>query len=224
MLHLRGVRREFGERTVLHPVDLALRAGESVALMGPNGSGKSTLLRIAVGRDRPTEGTVSFGGSPLHEDDPQVRTRIAVVADAPAFYPDLTVRQHLLLVAVAHGVGAEADTLVDHALDRTRLAGQSGLRPTALSSGQAQQLLLAAALVRPRELLVLDEPEQRLDPEARTRLVEHIREEQLRGVAVLFATHHTELALAAADRVLLLDDGRTVADGPPEDVLAGAGR
>lgn len=217
------MRRTYGERTVLHPLDLTLRPGESVALMGPNGSGKSTLLRIAVGRDRPSEGAVAFDGNPLHEDDPRVRARIAVVAEGPSFYPDLTVRQHLQLVAVAHGAGTGAAALVDQALDHTRLTGQAALRPSALSSGQAQQLLLAASLVRPRDLLVLDEPEQRLDPEARTRLTAHIRSEQLRGVAVLFATHHTELALGAADRVLVLADGRLVAEGPPQDVLHEAG-
>ncbi|MER5727526.1 ABC transporter ATP-binding protein [Streptomyces sp. NPDC002138] len=224
LLQLDGVRKTYGERTVLHPVDLTLRPGESVALMGPNGSGKSTLLRIAVGRDRPTEGAVTFDGSPLHEDDPRVRARIAVVADGPSFYPDLTVRQHLRLVAVAHGAGGGAGTLVAHALEHTRLTGQADLRPSALSSGQAQQLLLAASLVRPRDLLVLDEPEQRLDPEARTRLMEHIRQERLRGVAVVFATHHTELALGAADRVLVLADGRLVDEGPPGSVLREAAR
>lgn len=224
LLQLSAVQRTYGERTVLHPVDLTVRRGETVALMGPNGSGKSTLLRIAVGRDRPSEGTVAFDGSPLHEDDPRVRARVAVVADGPAFYPDLTVRQHLLLVAVAHAAGAEADLLVDRALEFTRLTGQAASRPSALSSGQAQQLLLAAALVRPRDLLVLDEPEQRLDPEARTRLMEHIRQEQGRGVAVLFATHQPELAMGAADRVLVLADGHPIAEGPPERVLPGADR
>ncbi|MFK0257581.1 ABC transporter ATP-binding protein [Streptomyces sp. NPDC090445] len=224
LLELAGVQRTYDERTVLHPVDFVLRPGESVALMGPNGSGKSTLLRMAVGRDRPSAGTVAFDGSPLYEDDPRVRARIAVVAEGPSFYPDLSVRQHLELVAVAHGAGARAPALVDAALDATRLTDRAGLRPSALSSGQAQQLLLAASLVRPRDLLVLDEPEQRLDPEARTRLTEHIRREQRRGVAVVFATHHAELALGAADRVLVLADGRLVADGPPEQVLREAAR
>lgn len=219
LLRIAGVQRTYGERTVLHPLDLTLQPGESVALMGPNGSGKSTLLRIAVGRDRPSEGSVTFDGQPLHADDPLVRARIAVVADGPSFYPDLTVRQHLLLVAVAHGAGRSAGTLVDRALEHTRLTSQAGLRPAALSSGQSQQLLLAASLVRPRDLLVLDEPEQRLDPESRTRLTEHIRQEQRRGAAVLFATHHTELAVGAADRVLVLADGHVVGEGPPGRVL-----
>lgn len=219
LLQLTGVQRTYGERTVLHPLDFTLRHGESVALMGPNGSGKSTLLRIAVGRDRPSEGDVAFDGNPLHEDDPRVRARIAAVIDGPAFYPDLTVRRHLQLVAVAHGAGGDAAALVDDALELTRLTGQAGLLPSALSSGQSQQLLLAASLVRPRDLLVLDEPEQRLDPEARTRLAEHIRQERQRGVAVVFATHHTELAMGAADRVLVLADGRLVGEGPPGRVL-----
>ena len=99
------------------------------------------------------------------------------------------------------------------------LAQRADALPAALSSGQLQALLLACALVRPRDLLVLDEPEQRLDPDARRRLAELLKAELADGVAVLFVTHHTDLALEVADRVLVLEDGRTVADGSPHDVL-----
>jgi ABC-type multidrug transport system ATPase subunit len=92
--------------------------------------------------------------------------------------------------------------------------------PSALSSGQLQSLLLASALVRPRDLLLLDEPEQRLDPGARRRLAEVIGAETAEGVGVLLVTHDAELARAAADRVLVLREGEIVADGTPEDVLA----
>jgi ABC-type multidrug transport system ATPase subunit len=91
-----------------------------------------------------------------------------------------------------------------------------------LSSGQLQSLLLASALVRPRDLLLLDEPEQRLDPGARRRLADLITAETEEGVGVLLVTHHAELARSVASRVLVLREGRIVADGTPEDVLAGA--
>lgn len=104
LLRLRGVSRTYGERKALHPLDLDLRPGECTALFGHNGSGKSTLLRIAAGRDTPTTGEALFAGRPVSEDDPQVRARVAVVGDMVACYPDLTVREHLELVAVAHAV------------------------------------------------------------------------------------------------------------------------
>ncbi|WP_284117915.1 ATP-binding cassette domain-containing protein, partial [Streptomyces fragilis] len=147
LLTATGVCRSYGERVALRAVRLVVRRGERVALMGPNGSGKSTLLRIAAGRDRPDAGTVTFDGAPMSENDPRVRARVAVVADTPSWYPDLTVRQHLELVAVAHGVEREG---IDTALRALRLHAHGGSVPGALSSGQLQSLLLAAALLRPR--------------------------------------------------------------------------
>jgi ABC-2 type transport system ATP-binding protein len=210
LLVLENVSRTYGDRVALEALDLALDAGGCIALVGPNGSGKSTLLRIACGREVPTTGSVRLGDQPLREDDPMTRARIAVVADAPSFYPDLTVREHLRLLAVAHGVGADADGWIDWALENRRLTDYADAYPSALSSGQVQALLLATAMVRPRELLVLDEPEQRLDPEARARLVAWLDAERADGVAVLMATHALELADAVADRVLQLRDGRVV--------------
>ena len=219
LLRLTGVCRSYGQREVLAPLDLDLRAGQCVALLGPNGSGKSTLLRIAAGRDLPTAGTVLFEGRPVSEDDLHARARIAVVSESSGFYPDLTVREHLLLTAVAHGV-SDAEDWVAWALEDRRLTDKADALPSSLSSGQVQALMLASALVRPRAVLVLDEPEQRLDPQARADLATRIAAELADGVAVLLATHHVELATAVADQVMMLRDGRVVAYGPAGDVLS----
>jgi ABC-type multidrug transport system, ATPase component len=219
LLQLTGVSRTYGERQVLQPLSLKLAAGECVALLGHNGSGKSTLLRIAAGREQPTSGTVRFDGIPMDERDPRVRARVAVVGDTVACYPDLSVREHLLLVAVAHGV-ADAQAWIEHVLVDRDLAGRADALPSALSSGQMQALLLACAMVRPRDLLLLDEPEQRLDPDARRRLADLLKGELKDGVAVLLVTHHTDLALEVADRVLVLEDGKVLTKGSPHSVLA----
>ncbi|MEZ0090668.1 ABC transporter ATP-binding protein [Streptacidiphilus sp. EB129] len=218
LLALKQVSRRYGGRMALQPIDLDLAAGECVALVGHNGSGKSTMLRLAAGRDTPTSGSVRLDGTPMDENDPAVRARVAVVGDLSACYPDLTVREHLALVAVAHGV---EDPLhwVDRSLDDRGLAEHADALPDSLSSGQLQSLLLACALVRPRDLLILDEPEQRLDPGARQKLADLLRAELADGVAVLLATHHPDLAMSVADRVVLLEDGVLLAQGAPQDVL-----
>ncbi len=220
LLSLREVTRRYGDQVALSPVSLEVAPGRCVALLGPNGSGKTTLLRIAAGRDAPTAGAVLFDGSPLDGDDLHARARIAVVGDSAAYYPDLTVREHLTLVAVSHGVGADAASWVDWALADRNLTDKADALPSSLSSGQQQALLLAAALVRPRDLLVLDEPEQRLDPDARRQLAGRLRQELADDVGVLLATHHRELASEVADRVILLDGGVVIADGPPGEVLS----
>lgn len=221
LLELADVSRTYGEREALAPLDLSLRGRRCVVLLGANGSGKSTLLRIACGRDQPTTGTVRLAGVPLREEDLRARTQIAVVGDTAGYYPDLSVREHLMLVAVAHGAGAGAAETVDEALENCRLADHADALPGALSSGQTQAMLLAAVLVRPRKLLVLDEPEQRLDPAAREWLAGVLAAEKKSGTALLIATHHTDLAAAVADRVLVLREGEVIADGTPDDVLAG---
>jgi ABC-2 type transport system ATP-binding protein len=223
LLSLHGVSRSYGERLALRPIDFALTAGRCVAIMGPNGSGKSTLLRIAAGRDAPTTGQVVYAGRGMSQDDLVVRTEIAVVGDMVSAYPDLTVREHLELVAVAHGAGRDRDELIDGALADCNLADHGGALPGSLSSGQLQALHLATMLVRPRRLMVLDEPEQRLDPARRRWLGELLHAEKQAGAAVLMATHHIELAAAAADHVLVLRDGELVAQGTPDTALAALG-
>lgn len=220
LLALTGVSRRYGERLALSPIDLAVAPGQCVAVLGVNGSGKSTLLRIAAGRDTPSTGLAGYAGRRLTQDDLVVRTEIAVVGDMLSAYPDLTVREHLQLVAIAHGAGRGAEDLVDAALRECRLDDHGGALPGSLSSGQTQALHLAAVLVRPRRLMVLDEPEQRLDPGARRWLAGLLTAEKRAGAALLMATHHAELAASVADHVVVLSDGAVIARGDPEQTLA----
>jgi ABC-2 type transport system ATP-binding protein len=219
LLTLTGVSRSYGERRALLPVDLDVAAGRCAAVMGVNGSGKSTLLRIAAGRDVPTAGQARYAGRVLSQDDLVVRTEIAVVGGMASPYPDLTVSEHLQLVAVAHGAGGEVAELVDRALSECRLSDHADVLPASLSSGQQQALMLAAVLVRPRRLIVLDEPEQHLDPAARRWLAGLLLAEKQAGAALLVATHHTELATAVADYVIVLSDGAVVGRGTPDVAL-----
>jgi len=219
LLALTAVSRNYGERRALLSLDLEVAAGRCAAIMGVNGSGKSTLLRIAAGRDTPTSGQARYAGRLLSQDDLVVRTEIAVVGGMASPYPDLTVREHLQLVAVAHGAGRDADELIDSALSQCRLSDHADVLPGSLSSGQSQALMLAAVLVRPRRLIVLDEPEQHLDPAARRWLAGLLLAEKRRGTALLVATHHTELATAIADHVIVLSDGAVVSRGAPDTAL-----
>lgn len=206
LLRLIDVDHAYGDHVVLRSVGLDVRPGEFVVVLGDNGSGKSTLLRLACGREQPTSGEALFDGRPVNEDAVEVRSRIATVIDAGACYPDLTVREHLMLVALAHGQSEAANDIVEEALAEHRLTDHADALPAALSSGQVQSMLLAAAFVRPHELLVVDEPEQRLDSRARHELAKRLANHRDRGTAILAVTHH-EAVGAAADRVLTLENG-----------------
>jgi ABC-2 type transport system ATP-binding protein len=222
LLQVDGVSQTYDGVEVLHDLTFDVGPGECLALVGANGAGKSTLLRLLAGREQPSVGTVAFEGVVISEDDREIRRDVAAVLGDPVFYPDLTAREHLELVMAAHGLGAEAPTQADQALLAFGLEGRGDALPSKFSAGQKQALFLAAALVRPRRLLLMDEPEQHLDPDARERLADRFRALTADGVAVVFSTHQADLARAAADRVLLMRGGRRVRYGEPDAVLDGS--
>ena len=203
---LRAVGLEVGYGLpVCAPITLELSAGECVAVLGPNGSGKSTFLLSVVGLRPPLGGSLEVLGGAVDERAASFRAAVSSAMGDDAFFPALTVREHVQLTAHGHGV-AEPDELVEGLLTEFGLTGRADALPSALSSGQRRRLLLAAALARPRSLLVLDEPEQRLDAGMRRRLAHRLVEECGGGGAVLLACHDAELVAAAATSALLLTE------------------
>jgi ABC-2 type transport system ATP-binding protein len=203
ILKVSGLRRAFGPNTIFDRFNLEVRTGEAIALTGRNGAGKSTLLRCLVGADRPDDGTVEVCGNPMRETSPEIRRDVATVIDDLDFFPDLSVVEHLDLLARAHGI-SEPDELVDEVLDEVQLVPQSGQLPGTLSSGQRRRLALATAFVRPRKLLILDEPEQRLDTEGVSWLAGRLKTERQSGLAIVFASHEPALVETVATRVVEL--------------------
>jgi ABC-2 type transport system ATP-binding protein len=198
ILRVRGLARSFGDLVVLRDIDLTLAEGEICAVVGPNGSGKTTLLRCVAGTMRPDAGDVRLLGQPLNEADPGTRAALASVLDDIDFFPDLSVAEHLELMAWAHGQ-PDARVTVEETVTALDLDAVRDHLPPTLSSGQRRRLALASCFVRPRRLLVLDEPEQRLDSAGRTWLADRLLREKRSGVAVLMASHDAALIEAVAD-------------------------
>lgn len=195
----------YGGEPVCAPVSFTLPPGRALALVGANGSGKSTVLRAVLGLLEPVGGRIEVLGRAVDEREVGFRTRVSSVLDDDAYFPALTVAEHLYLTARGHGVqGADAE--VDELLEEFGLTEHAAALPVALSSGQRRRLLLAAGLVRPRSLLVLDEPEQRLDVAMRDHLAQRLVEEKRAGGSVLLATHDPDLLRAVADRAVLVAD------------------
>lgn len=203
VLKVTGLRRAFGPTTIFENFDLEVRAGDAVAVTGRNGAGKSTLLRCLVGADRADEGSVEVCGRPLVETSAEIRRDLATVIDDLDFFPDLSVVEHLDLLARAHGI-TDPDASVDEVLEEVQLVPQSGQLPGTLSSGQRRRLALATAFVRPRKLLILDEPEQRLDTEGVGWLARRLQAERSKGLAIVFASHEPALVESVATRVVEL--------------------
>ncbi len=201
LLSVTGLRRVLGGRPVLAGVDLDVSRGEIVAVVGPNGSGKTTLLRCVLGLDRPNDGTLTFCGAPLAAGGPMTRRWIAAVLDDIDFFPDLSVAEHLALLAAAHG-DAEPDQVAVDLLGEAELASCADQLPVTLSSGQRRRLALLTCFARPRLMVVLDEPEQRLDQQGRRWLLARLRQERELGHGMLISTHDPQLIGELADRVV----------------------
>ncbi|MFZ1411425.1 MAG: ABC transporter ATP-binding protein [Micropruina sp.] len=203
VLKVTNLTKSFGPVVIVDNFNLEVHEGEAIALTGRNGAGKSTVLRCLVGADQPDRGSVEIDGILLRETNPLVRRAVATVIDDLDFFPDLSVVEHLDLLARAHGV-PDADDAVDEILHEVQLVPQSGQLPGTLSSGQRRRLALATAFVRPRKLLILDEPEQRLDTEGVQWLAGRLRAERERGLAIVMASHEPMLVEAVATRVVRL--------------------
>ena len=193
----------YGDQPVCAPATFDLLPGQVLALVGVNGAGKSTILRTCCGLLRPLAGRVRVLG---HVPDPRSGVQRAAVATdlgQESFFPTLTVAEHLRMVCFGHGV-VEADEVVSDLLEDLELRRLAGHLPEELSSGQRRRLALASVLARPRRLLILDEPEQRLDRVTRLLLADRLVEEREAGGGVLMVSHDPEIVEEAATDVLLV--------------------
>ena len=219
-LQIRGLGHRYGGFVALHDLTLDVAAGECVALIGHNGSGKTTTVRMLAGLLAASAGEVLVDGAPVGDERAAAAT--AIVLDTPALYEDLTVVEHLELVAIAHGVAeAELDDRALALLVRLGLAERAEALPAALSRGMRQKVSLACALIRPFSLLVLDEPVVGLDPAAQHTLAELITEAKRDGAGVLLTTHQLEFARPIADRAVVLADGEAIAVGDYGSIIDG---
>ena len=225
LIRWQGVKKAFGATRVLDGFDLAVRAGESVAILGASGSGKSVALRHVIGLVRPDAGDVLVAGESVaslpEERLGAVRRRVAMVFQGGALFDSLSVGEN-----VAYGLReqqrrppeAEIAARVAECLAVVQLPGTEALAPSSLSGGMRKRVALARALAVSPEAVLYDEPTTGLAPVTSTRVNELIRDLQRRlGVTSVVVTHDVASALFVADRVVYLRDGRVAFDGTAED-------
>jgi len=214
---LRELTKSFGAVQAVRGIDVSIETGETVALLGPNGAGKSTTLDMVLGLLRPDAGTVSVLDLP--PADAVARGSVGAMLQTGSLVRDLTVRELLAQMASLYPHPLD----VDETIALTGIGEISDRRTQKLSGGQTQRVRFALALVTNAELLVLDEPTVAMDVESRHAFWTTMRDIASRGKTILFATHYLEEADAYADRVVLMAQGRVVADGPPTEIKAMVG-
>jgi heme ABC exporter ATP-binding subunit CcmA len=205
-IELRGVRRDFGERTALRGVGLSLGAGETLVVVGPNGAGKTTLLRILATLLRPSGGEARVLGARLPDEAWKARGRIGFLGHEPLLYRDLSGHENLRFHARLHGLGGdEAEGRIASLLAAIGMERRADDRVAELSAGMRQRLAICRTVLHQPELLLLDEPDSNLDAEGRELARELIGPGQ--GRARVVVTHDPERFLPEADQVLRLAVG-----------------
>ena len=224
---LRGLRKRYGDRTVVDGVTLEVRAGEFFSLLGPSGCGKTTTLRMIGGFERPDEGTVAIDDRDVTADEPEARP-VNTVFQNYALFPHLDVRGNVAFGlrfggraggGRRRGSADDADRRVAEALELVQLGSFGGRRVHQLSGGEQQRVALARALVLEPTVLLLDEPLGALDAQLRARLQVELAALQRRvGITFVYVTHDQHEAFTMSDRIGVMREGRLLQVGAPREI------
>jgi polar amino acid transport system ATP-binding protein len=224
ILDVRGLHKSFGQLEVLKGIDLKVAARELVFVIGPSGSGKSTLLRCCNRLEEPTSGSIRVAGVDIMApgvDINAVRRRIGMVFQSFNLYPHLTALGNVTLALrkVLKKSREEADDAGVKALARVGMAEKAKAYPNQLSGGQQQRVAIARALALEPSVMLFDEPTSALDPELVGGVLAVMREMREWGMTMVVVSHEMRFAKSAADRVLFMDHGRILEEGPPEKIF-----
>jgi ABC-2 type transport system ATP-binding protein len=212
-----NVRKTYGKVRAVDGLTMELRPGETVAFLGPNGAGKSTSLDMLLNLRKPDKGRIEmFGSDPYHAIK---NGRVGAMLQSGGLMPEVTVRELVTLVTSFH----PRPEPVEQTLQRAGIAQFAGQRVDKLSGGQTQRVRFALAIVGDCDLIVLDEPTTAMDVETRRTFWDNMKVEVAEGKTLLFATHYLEEADQAADRIIVINKGRLLADGTPAEIKARAG-
>jgi polar amino acid transport system ATP-binding protein len=223
-IEVHDLHKSFGELEVLKGIDFRVAHGEVVCVVGPSGSGKSTLLRCVNRLEEPTSGRVLIEGDDITDRDADVdmlRSRIGMVFQQFNLFPHLSVLDNLTLAQrrVRRRRRGEAERIARANLDRVGLSDKIDAYPAHLSGGQQQRVAIARALSMEPDMMLFDEPTSALDPELVGEVLEVMRLLADEGMTMMVVTHEMGFAREVADRVVFMDEGAVVEEGPPGRVL-----
>jgi polar amino acid transport system ATP-binding protein len=222
-----GLVKAFGTHRALDGVDCEISRGDKVAIIGPSGAGKSTLIRCFNGLVKPDAGSIVFAGKRVdlqsESEWRHLRQRVGMVFQDYTLFPHLTVLGNITLAPERAGLYTRAKAVVEarRLLDCVHLPEKSHAYPAHLSGGQQQRVAIARALAMCREILLFDEPTSALDPEMIKEVLDLMLELAQAGTTMVVVSHEMAFARRAADRVIFMDAGRIVEQGPPDQIFTG---
>lgn len=224
MIETDRLRRDYGRKTALHELTLRVEPGEILGFLGPNGAGKSTTVKILAGMLKPSGGRASVAGFDVEAQPLEVKRRVGYVPEAAALYETLSAREYLQLVAALHHQPQdEARRRIGELLERLDLSAAMDQRLSEFSKGMKQKVLIASALMHRPDVVFLDEPLTGLDANAALVVKELIRSLAAQGRTIFFCSHVLEVVERVCSRIVIIDNGRVVADGTASQLAAQTG-
>jgi ABC-2 type transport system ATP-binding protein len=223
MIEVKNLTKRYGELRALDDVSFEVGRGEVLGFLGPNGAGKTTTMKILTTFIAASSGSAKVGGIDVSEDPLEVRRKVGYLPESAPLYTDMQVKEYLDFVAdLRHIDRADRNKAIDRVVETCGLKGMAGREIRALSKGYKQRVGLAQAMIHDPAILILDEPTSGLDPNQIAEIRELIRSLGKERTVIL-STHHLAEVQAAADRVLIIHQGKIVADGSPEELESSKG-
>lgn len=223
-IEINGLVKRFDEFTALDHLDLSIRRGELISLLGPNGAGKSTTLRILTTLMPPTEGSIRVHGFAMPAESERIKPLLGLVPQDIALYDQFSPRRNLSFFGQLYGLtGTDLQQRVAKLLDDVELSDRADHPVAQLSGGMQRRVNIAAALVHDPEIIFFDEPTVGLDPASRMAVWRVIEALKSRGKTLVLTTHYMEEAEALSDRVAIVERGKLVALGAPDELIRDTG-
>jgi linearmycin/streptolysin S transport system ATP-binding protein len=221
MLESANLRKSFGSLVAVDDVSLTIEKGQLLGLLGPNGAGKTTTVSMIAGLVTPDRGEVRIDGQKLTGDTDPAKRKIGLVPQELALYEELSARDNLRFFGALYSLsGAGLDRAIASVLELVGLAERARERVKVFSGGMKRRLNLAAGLLHDPDILLLDEPTVGVDPQSRNAIFDNLEQLKKQGKGLLYTTHYMEEAERLADRIVVIDHGRVIAN----DTLAGITR
>ena len=218
MIQVQNLRKEFGAKVAVDNVSFTVNKGEVLGFLGPNGAGKSTSMRRVTGYFRPTSGSIKVGGIDMLENPEQAKRSIGYLPENAPLYSDMTVASFLGFCAEVRGItGAAKSKAIDRVLDLCFLHRVRNQSVDTLSKGYRHRTCFAQSIIHDPDVLILDEPTDGLDPNQKHEVRQLIKN-MGKDKAIIFSTHILEEVDAACSRAMIIDRGKVVADGTPEQL------
>ena len=227
MVVVRNLHKSFGSEHVLRGIDIRVRRGEVVMMIGRSGSGKSTILRCLIRLIEPDDGSIQIAGFEITKqgiDLPKARRHIGYVSQHFNLYPNKTAIKNVMegLITVLKMPKAHARLKASKALEDVGLLSKLDAYPRELSGGQQQRVAIARALAMDPSVMMFDEPTSALDPELTREVLDVMKELADNGMTMIVVSHEMGFGRRVADRMLMLDEGRIIEEGPPEELVVNA--